>query len=144
MLYLVNLQRFKKLGVRLGFSLGYDSFGYGLRIPHYGTIVIGSKSRIGNYTCLHTSTCITNTGKIIGNGLYLATGAKMTRHLNLPNGIQIGANSVVNKSFTDGNIMIAGAPAVKKKDAVPWYMTEAHKWKYEKIEALRIKMNVEL
>lgn len=144
LLYIINLHRFKQLGIRLGYTLGYDSFGYGLRIPHYGTIVVGAKTRVGNYTCIHTSTCITNTGKIIGDGLYLATGAKITTHLSLAHGVQIGANSVVNKTFSEGNIMIAGAPAVKKKDAIPWYLSEAHKWKFEKIEDLRKRMKVDL
>ena len=141
-LYISNLRNFKKLGLKLGFTLGYDSFGYGLRIPHYGTIVVGAKTRFGNYTCIHTSTCVTNTGKTIGNGCYIATGVKITTHLSLADNIKIGANSVVNKPFGEENIMIAGAPAVKKKDSPAWYLDEAHKWKYEKIESLRRTMGL--
>lgn len=33
--------RYRKLGLKLGFSIGYKCFGYGLVIPHYGTIVVG-------------------------------------------------------------------------------------------------------
>lgn len=50
--------RYNKLGERLGFSIGYRVFGYGLLIPHHGTIVINGDVRAGNYCVLHTSTCI--------------------------------------------------------------------------------------
>lgn len=142
LLYLKYLKIFRKLGLKLGYSLGYDSFGYGLRIPHYGTIVIGAKNRFGNYTCIHTSTCVTNTGKTIGNGCYIATGVKITTNLSLADNIKIGANSVVNKPFGEENIMIAGSPAIKKKDSPARYLDDAHKWKYEKIESLRITMGL--
>lgn len=33
--------RQRKLGIKLGFSIANDVFGYGLVIPHYGTIVVG-------------------------------------------------------------------------------------------------------
>ena len=68
---------------------------------------------------LHTSTCISGNGKIIGDALYLATGAKMTSTIKLGNGISVGANSVVNKSFDKDNIMIAGMPAKEIKSSKP-------------------------
>lgn len=60
-------------GMKLGFTIAENVFGYGLVIPHYGTIVVGSGNRIGNYAVLHTSTCITAGKKNIGDGLYLST-----------------------------------------------------------------------
>ncbi len=47
------------LGMKLGYSIGYKCFSYGLVLPHYGTIVVGNSNRIGKYAVLHTSTCIT-------------------------------------------------------------------------------------
>lgn len=35
-------------GIRLGFSIPINVFDYGLRINHYGTIVVNTKARIGN------------------------------------------------------------------------------------------------
>lgn len=55
--------RFSKLAMKLGFTIGEDVFGYGLVIPHYGTIVVGGSNRCGNYCVLHTSTCISDNGK---------------------------------------------------------------------------------
>lgn len=115
--------RFKKLGIRLGFSIGEECLGYGVKIPHYGTIVIGSNNRIGSYAVLHTSTCITGNGKKIGNNLYLSTGAKLTSPIILGDNVTIGANSVVNKSFS-GNCLLVGAPAIKKREEPCWWLHE--------------------
>ena len=43
------------IGRRLGFSIGYHVFGYGLMINHYGTIVVGDNNRIGNFCLIDTS-----------------------------------------------------------------------------------------
>ena len=135
--------RFRKLGLKLGFSIGPRSLGYGIVIPHYGTIVVGGSNRIGNYAVLHTSTCISDNSKVIGDALYLATGAKMTSRLTLGNNVSVGANSVVNKSFPS-DCMIAGAPAVRIKDAIAWYERdgEAYANKVKRIEELKQRMNL--
>lgn len=64
-LFLYHFWRYKSLGLKLGFSIGYDVFGYGLHIPHHGTIVVNDDCKIGNYCVLHTCTCIGGAGKII-------------------------------------------------------------------------------
>lgn len=126
----------------MGFSVGCNCFGYGLVIPHYGTIVVGPSNKIGNYAVLHTSTCITDNGKEIGDALYLSTGAKLTTKLVLGNNISIGANSVVNKSFETDNIMVAGAPAKYIKESLPWYNRDGKSFieRVNKVEDLKIKM----
>lgn len=116
--------KYRKLGLKLGFSIGYNVFGYGLLIPHYGTIVVGGTNRIGNYAVLHTSTCISDNGKIIGDALYLGTGSKITSKIQLGNNISIGANSLVNKSFCEDNIMIGGMPAKYIKNSDAWYIRD--------------------
>lgn len=132
--------KFERLSLKLGFSIGKDVFGYGLVIPHWGTIVVGPNNKIGNYAVLHTSTCISDNGKIVGDGLYLATGAKMTSKLVLGDNVTVAANSVVNKSFPEGNIMIAGAPAKYIKDSESWYDRDGLKERVERIEDLKKKM----
>ena len=117
------------LGEKLGFSIGMHSLGYGVVIPHHGTIVIGGAPRIGNYAVLHTSTCISNNNKVIGDGLYLSTGVKITSDISLGNNISIGANSLVNKSYISDNAMIAGMPAHFIKEHEAWYLSD-DKWVY--------------
>ena len=141
-MYAYNMRQYCRLGEKLGFSIGCDSLGYGVVIPHYGTIVVGGAPRIGNYAVLHTSTCISDNKKMIGDGLYLSTGAKITSEITLGNNISIGANSVVNKSYTDDNALIAGTPAQYIKDKDPWYEGK-YLWRKEQVEMLKRKMNIQ-
>lgn len=127
-----------KLGMKLGFTIAENVFGYGLVIPHYGTIVVGSGNSIGNYAVLHTSTCITAGKKIIGDGMYLSTGAKVLGDIELGNFTMIGANAVVNKS-EEGNCLLVGIPAEKKRDEDTW-IKGSYRERYEACEKLRQTM----
>lgn len=143
--FLYYKSRFKRLGLKLGFSVGYKSFGYGLVIPHYGTIVVGEDNRCGNYCVLHTSVCISGEGggKQIGDALYASSGCRINKAIKLGNNVQICSNSVVNKSFVDNNIVLGGMPAtIKKTDVKSWYEGwEAELWK-NKVEELRKQMGL--
>lgn len=114
--FLINRYRLSALGLKLGFSISPNVFGYGLVIPHYGTIVVGNGNQIGNYAVLHTSTCITHGCKVIGDGFYLSTGAKILNDISLGNFVTVAANAVVNKSFPESNCLLAGVPAFEKKN----------------------------
>ena len=135
---IIHKKKFKNLGMKLGISIGADVFGYGLVIPHYGTIVVGGSNRIGNYAVLHTSTCITASDNVIGDGLYMSTGAKITSKVTLGNGVSIAANSVVNKDCGD-NVLLAGMPAVEKRQSDIWYVRDGARFqdRVQKIEAKR-------
>lgn len=142
---IINKIKFFRLSRMLGFSIGYDACDYGLVIPHYGTIVVGNTNRIGPYAVLHTSTCITDTGRIIGKGLSLSTGAKITGGEVLGDHITVAANSVVTRSFPDGNALLVGMPALKKKGYTDWYSSLTGEWKrrVDEVENLKIKMGIE-
>lgn len=45
--------RHNRLGLRLGFTVPCNVFGYGLRINHYGLLVVNSGARIGNFCDIH-------------------------------------------------------------------------------------------
>ena len=138
-LYGYYAYRHKILGLKLGFSINENSLGYGVVIPHHGTIVVG-ENKIGNYAVLHTSTCVTGNGKTIGDGLYLSTGAKITKKCTLGDGVTVAANAVVTKSF-GSNILLAGVPAEKKKISEAWYLSNGDEFKrrYQQIEKLKIE-----
>lgn len=143
-LFAFHYLRYKRLGLKLGFSISCKvSLGYGVVMPHYGTIVIGGSNHIGNFAVLHTSTCISDNGKRIGDGLYLATGAKLTNSLTLGNNVSIGANSLVNKSF-GSNILIGGSPAKLIKPSIPWYLRdgEGYPEKVKSIEDLKDELKL--
>lgn len=144
LLYFYHLCRYRSLGRNLGFSIGLNTLGYGVVIPHFGTIVVGSPSQIGNYCVLHTSTCITGNEKLIGNGLYLSTGAKITSPIVLGDNISVGANSVVNKNIQKGNVMIAGAPAKVIKPMDAWWIRDGKYYSslHDACESLREEMKL--
>ena len=144
-LLIINELLFFRLSRKLGFSIGYNACDYGLVIPHYGTIVVGNTNRIGPYAILHTSTCITDTGRKIGKGLLLSTGAKITGGDILGDHIVVAANSVVTKSFPEGNALLVGMPAIKKTDLFDWNssLKGEMKRRVEAIENLKVKMKIE-
>lgn len=115
--------KFYLLSLLLGFHIKPNVFGPGLSISHVGTIIVNGSARVGENCRIHVCTVIgtkagTN-GKVtpkIGNNVYIGPGAKIFGDIVIADGIAIGANSVVNKSFTEPNIGIAGAPAKKIND----------------------------
>lgn len=136
--------KYKKLSVKLGFTIDPDAFGYGLSLPHYGTIVVGSPAAIGNYAVLHTNVCLSGNGKIIGDALYVATGAKITAKVVLGDNVTLAANSVCTKSFENGNVLLAGLPAEKKSDSGPWYIRDGSSYyaRVLQIEDLKKQMGL--
>lgn len=114
---LKNYYRFKHkyLGIKYGFTIPINVFGKGLSIAHLGTIIINSKTKIGDYCRIHACTNIGEKGgtPIIGNGVYIGPGVTIFGNIRLADNIAIGANAVVNKSINDSNISIGGVPAKK-------------------------------
>lgn len=119
--YSIFLQlRFRKLSLKLGFSIPINTFDSGLAIVHYGTIVVNGNARIGRNCRIQACTNIGASGGSkkapkIGDNVYIGPGAKIYGDIVLGNNIAIAANSSVNKSFTENNIMLAGSPAKKIK-----------------------------
>ena len=53
---------------------------------------------------------------MIGDNVYIGPGAMLFGPIRIADEIAIGANSVVNRSFEEPGITIAGAPARKVSD----------------------------
>ena len=51
-----------KLGVRLGFTIPVNTCGKGLRLSHYGSIIINGKAILGNFCDLHSCVNIGQNG----------------------------------------------------------------------------------
>lgn len=108
--------KFKKISLKLGFSIPPNVFGPGLSIVHYGTIVVNSAAKIGANCRLHVCVNIGASGgekeaPQLGDNIYIAPGAKIYGNISIANNTAIGANAVVNKSFAEENTVIAGIPA---------------------------------
>ena len=50
------------LGIRLGFFINAGCFDIGLKIYHYGSIIVNPKSRIGKNCTIHGNCCIGSKG----------------------------------------------------------------------------------
>ena len=108
------------LGNKLGFYIGPNCFEGGLTIYHHGTIIVNPNAKIGENCKLHGNNCIGNNGidegcPKIGNNVDIGFGAVIIGNIEIANDIKIGANAVVNKSFTESGITLAGIPAKKIK-----------------------------
>lgn len=108
-----------RLSLKLNFSIPINVFGPGLAIVHYGTIIVNSSAKIGSNCRLHacvnigTEAGYADRAPIIGDNCYIGPGAKIYGKIYIQNGTAIGANAVVNKTFDEENIAIAGVPAKK-------------------------------
>jgi serine O-acetyltransferase len=115
-LYLYWRLKYRRLSVKLSFSIPPNVFGPGLAIVHYGTIVINENARVGANCRIHVCTNVGASGGTsgapqLGDNVYLAPGAKIIGDIRVPSNTAVGANAVVNKSFSEENTLIAGVPA---------------------------------
>ena len=55
---------------------------------------------------------------VIGDHVWLCTRSVILKGAHIPNGCIVGAGAVVNKRFTEENIVLAGNPAMCRKNAV--------------------------
>jgi serine O-acetyltransferase len=117
--------RLERLGLALGFTIPLNVFGPGLRLVHYGTIIVNRNAHIGANCELHNLVHIAQNLHIaqkgaesdqaptVGDNVFIGPGARVIGGITIADGIVIGANSVVTKSFYEPNITIAGIPARK-------------------------------
>lgn len=110
--------RFKDLQNRCGVELNqHTQIGYGLRLPHKGTIVIHPQAVIGNNCEIMQGVTIGNNilkdrdaVAQIGNKVLICAGAKIIGGVKIDDVVIIGANAVVNRDVTSHSI-VGGVPA---------------------------------
>lgn len=108
------LERF--IEITTGISIPADAeIGKGLRIHHFGEIILHSAARIGENCTLHQGVTIGDRGNPlkapnIGNNVFIGAGAKILGDITVGNNCKIGANAVVIESVPD-NCVVVGVPA---------------------------------
>lgn len=104
-------------GLKLGFSIPLNVFGAGLSIAHCGTIVVNGNARIGKNCRIHENVTIGASGSekapVIGDNVFIGTGAKIIGDITIADHVVIGAGAVVVKSCLEPGVTIAGNPAKK-------------------------------
>jgi serine O-acetyltransferase len=89
------------------------AFGNRFIILHSVGIVINSKVRGGENIVLESGVVIGEEKKgcpVLGNDIFIGSGAKIFGAITIGNNVTIGANAVVNKSLPD-NAVAVGVPA---------------------------------
>lgn len=93
--------------------------GRGLRIHHFGGIILHPSVVIGENCTMYHSVTIGDKGgyggaATIGNDVIIGAGAKIIGEITIGNKCKIGANTVVSKDVPDNSI-VSGVPAVIRK-----------------------------
>ncbi|MBQ4528065.1 MAG: serine acetyltransferase [Clostridia bacterium] len=95
-----------------------NTFEMGLKLMHVGPVLVNGNSCCGKDVTMHINTGLVGQGRNSGSptlcdGVVVGIGSVVLGGVTIAENIAIGANSVVNKSFEEPNIAIAGAPAKK-------------------------------
>ena len=105
------------LGIKLGFFISPGCFDEGLRIWHYGSVIVHPGAKIGKNCQIHGNCCIGNKGwpddsyATIGDNVDIGQFAQIIGGVTIANGVKIGAGAVVTKSVLEENVTVAGVPA---------------------------------
>ena len=110
-----------KMSFLYGIHIPVNVCGRGLKIMHLGSVMINSMSDVGENCVFHANTALVARGHgagapQMGNGVVVGTHAVIVGGVKIGNNVAIGANALVNKSFEEDNITIAGVPAKKISD----------------------------
>lgn len=112
--------RYVTLSQKLGFSVGFNVFGPGLCLEHYGLLLVHQNSKVGENCHVMQGVTIGSNGSeksaTIGNNVFIGSGAQVLGEIIIPDGVCIGANAVVVKDILEPNITVGGVPAKKISD----------------------------
>jgi serine O-acetyltransferase len=88
--------------------------GAGFYITHFGGIIISPAAKIGKNFTISQGVTIGVSGQgekrgvpVIGDNVYIATGAKVFGKISIGNNVKIGPNAVVHKSIPDNAIVVS-------------------------------------
>ncbi len=110
-----------RASIRCGYTIPLGVFAEGLSIAHRGDIVVNPTARIGKNCRIHEGVTIGSTGgskqaAVIGDNVFIATGAKIIGNIRIADNVAIGANAVVVKDIDEPGTTWAGVPARKVSD----------------------------
>ena len=93
--------------------------GGGLHIYHFGGIFVGEQVRIGRNFSLSHDVTIGLAGEgarrgapVIGDNVYVASGAKLYGRIQVGNNVRIGANAVVDRNVPENALVQVAKPQV--------------------------------
>lgn len=112
-LYYNSLRKLRRYSYKTGIQISMNSFDIGLRIYHYGDIIVNGNARIGKNATIYPGVVIGqksgNTPRI-GDNCFFGAGCKVLGGVKIGNNITIAPNAVVVKDVPD-NVTVGGIPA---------------------------------
>jgi serine O-acetyltransferase len=96
--------------------------GKGLRIHHFGGIIVHSEAVIGEHCTLYHGVTLGDRGgwggvPRVGNRVLIGAGAKLIGEVIIGDECIIGANAVVHTSVPAGHLAVGVPAIIKKRDA---------------------------
>ena len=115
-------RRRARLQALTGIELYANCAGPGIFLPH-GKVVVSGGAKLGRNCKLNSDVTIGEQGRLhhhgnalIGDNVYIGTGARIIGAVRIADGVVIGANAVVTKDILEPNTIWAGSPAKKMTD----------------------------
>lgn len=135
-----------KLGRKIGFNIPPNVIDVGFHVWHIGPLLINAKSIGKNFTpqygCAIVAGGHDSEAPTIGDNVALGAYSTLVGGIFIASGIAVGANSLVNKTFDEQNICIAGVPA--KKISNNGSSTWGGRVIYKRVESLCVRGNESL
>lgn len=109
--------KYKQMQLKLGFSIPLNVFGPGLSIAHYGALVVAEAAKIGANCRIHECVTIGATNgsseaAVIGDNVFIGSGAKIIGNVKISSNVAIAANAVVVKDvISEQGCTVGGVPA---------------------------------
>ena len=105
-------RKMRLLSFRTGFQIPPNVCGPGLRILHYGTIVINPQTRIGNHATFCPGVLIGDKkgSPVIGHNVFFGPGCKVIAPVQIGDHVAIAQNAVVIKDVPN-HCAVGGVPA---------------------------------
>ncbi|MCW2986379.1 MAG: hypothetical protein JWR63_3949 [Conexibacter sp.] len=104
-------------GIRLGYTIPVNVCGPGLKLPHWGTLVISPAARVGANCTIHPGTSLgihDGGAPQLGDDVYVGPGAKAYGPITIGDGARLGANCVAKDPVPAGATVVGtttGRPA---------------------------------
>lgn len=108
--------RKNRLGAKLGFIISAGCFGEGLKLEHFGSVIVNPKSRIGKNCIIHGNCCIGSNGvypddsPLIGDNVDIGQNAQILGGITIADNVRIGAGAVVVKDVLTPGVTVVGVP----------------------------------
>lgn len=83
---------------------------------------------MGRYAVPQMGTCVSTGKKVIGDGFYLSTGAKVLNDVNMGDNVSVGDNAVVNKDIGCSDALADGNQAHIKEKSEAWYIRDGKEY----------------